>query len=52
LDFNGKLQTHQAFEDYHKTKFGGWPWPNPDQTHPRIDGRFALHADGRKEVNG
>jgi redox-sensitive bicupin YhaK (pirin superfamily) len=49
---NTKEEIHQAFEDYHKTQFGGWPWPKPDQTHPRSEGRFALHADGRKEVKG
>ena len=49
---NTKEEIHQAFEDYHKTQFGGWPWPKQDQTHPRIEGRFALHADGRKEVKG
>ena len=47
---NTKDEIHQAFEDYHKTGFGGWPWPRPDQVHGRNEGRFALHADGRKEV--
>ncbi len=47
---NTKEEIHQAFDDYHKTQFGGWPWSRADQTHPRSEGRFALHADGRKEV--
>jgi quercetin 2,3-dioxygenase len=49
---NTKQEIHQAFEDYHKTKFGGWPWPKYDQVHPREKGRFALHADGREELKG
>ncbi len=47
---NTKEEINQAFEDYHKTQFGGWPWPRYDQVHDRNSGRFALHADGRKEV--
>jgi redox-sensitive bicupin YhaK (pirin superfamily) len=49
---NTKEEINQAFEDYHKTAFGGWPWPKTAQVHPRTEGRFALHADGRKEVKG
>lgn len=47
---NTKEEINQAFEDYHKTQFGGWPWPKSDQVHDRKSGRFALHADGTKEV--
>ena len=46
---NTKAEINQAFEDYHRTKFGGWPWKRTDQVHPREKGRFALHADGRLE---
>lgn len=49
---NTKEEINQAFEDYHKTRFGGWPWPRYDQVHPREQGRFAKHADGRMEVKG
>jgi len=49
---NTKEEIHQAFDDYHRTRFGGWPWPKPDQVHDRNAGRFALHADGRKEEKG
>jgi len=49
---NTKEEIHQAFDDYHKTQFGGWPWPKTAQVHDRNAGRFALHADGRKEVKG
>jgi len=39
----------QAFADYQRTKFGGWPWPDDAPVHPRSEGRFARHADGRIE---
>ena len=47
---NTKDEINQAFEDYHKTQFGGWPWPKYDQVHPREKTRFAKHADGREEI--
>jgi len=46
---NSKEEINQAFEDYHKTQFGGWPWPSYAQVHSREKGRFALHADGLLE---
>jgi redox-sensitive bicupin YhaK (pirin superfamily) len=39
----------QARTDYQRTQFGGWPWPKSDPVHSRDSGRFAIHADGRKE---
>jgi redox-sensitive bicupin YhaK (pirin superfamily) len=47
---NTKEEINQAFEDYHKTQFGGWPWPKYDQVHPRNKSRFAKHADGHEEI--
>lgn len=47
---NTKEEINQAFEDYHKTKFGGWPWPKYDQVHSKDKPRFARHADGREEI--
>lgn len=47
---NTKEEINQAFEDYHKTQFGGWPWPKYDQVHPRDKSRFAKHADGKEEI--
>src|SRR5690606_29403853 len=41
-----------TFEEYRKTEFGGWPWPDIDQVHPREQGRFARHADGSYEEPG
>lgn len=47
---NSQTEIQQAFEDYRRTQFGGWPWPEEEQTHERKRGRFALHADGKEEV--
>ena len=46
---NTRQEIQQAFEDYHRTQFGGWPWPRYDQVHSRELGRFARHADGTEE---
>ncbi len=42
-------EIHQAIADYQRTGFGGWPWKTDDPVHPRDEGRFAVHADGRRE---
>ena len=49
---NSKEEIQKAFDDYHETQFGGWPWKRLDQVHDRNKGRFALHADGREEIKG
>ena len=46
---NSEEEIRQAFDDYRRTEFGGWPWPKQEQVHDRDQGRFALHADGRRE---
>ena len=46
---NSQQEIQQAFLDYRKTAFGGWPWDSDAPTHPRAEGRFARHADGRVE---
>lgn len=49
---NTKQEIQEAFEEFNRTRFGGWPWPRTDQVHARGKGRFALHADGRLEEKG
>lgn len=39
----------QAFSDYQRTGFGGWPWDSDALAHPRARPRFAKYADGRIE---
>ncbi len=46
---NTKQEINEAFEDYHKTQFGGWPWPRYDQVHDRDKKRFAKYSDGKLE---
>lgn len=46
---NTRAEIEQAFADYRRTQFGGWPWPVNDPVHPRGEGRFAKHADGKVE---
>ena len=47
---NTKEEIQEAFADYQRTQFGGWPWPEQEQVHGKEKGRFALYADGREEV--
>jgi redox-sensitive bicupin YhaK (pirin superfamily) len=46
---NTEQEIRQAFEDYRRDQFGGWPWDRDDPVHPRSAGRFARYADGRQE---
>ena len=46
---NTPEELQEALDDYRTTGFGGWPWSRRDPVHPRTEGRFALHADGRVE---
>jgi len=46
---NTPAEIEQAFADYQRTRFGGWSWPTSAPVHPRDEGRFARHADGRIE---
>jgi hypothetical protein len=49
---NTDLEVRQAFADYQRTRFGGWPWPDSEPVHGPDAERFARHADGRIERRG
>ena len=49
IDLEEYACEYQAYDDYRRTQFGGWPWSSPSPVHARTDGRFAVHADGRVE---
>jgi len=46
---NTHQEIQQAFADYQRTKFGGWPWQSDGPVHPRGAKRFAKHANGTIE---
>ena len=44
---NTREEIVEAYRDYRRTQFGGWPWKGNDPVHGQEPGRFAKHADGR-----
>jgi hypothetical protein len=46
---NTQQEIQQAFLDYRRTQFGGWPWDSDAPVHAPTEGRFAKHADGKVE---
>ena len=47
---NTQAEIHQAFADYRRTEFGGWPFADTAPVHCREAKRFAKHANGKVET--
>jgi len=47
---NTDAEIRQAYADYRRTQFGGWPWPSQEPVHPRGVERFARRPDGSTET--
>ena len=40
---NTQQEIMQAMQDYRRTQFGGWPWPESDPVHGPAPRRFARY---------
>lgn len=47
---NTQAEIMQAFKDYQRDHFGGWPWTTNDPVHHPGKGRFARYPDGSEEL--
>lgn len=45
---NTREQIEEAFHDYQRTQFGGWPWGKADPVHGAKN-RFARYANGEQD---
>ena len=48
---NSPQEITQAFADYSRTRFGGWPWPDTAPVHGSDYRRFASMPMGKRKPN-
>lgn len=46
---NTREEIEQAFADYRRTRFGGWPWDRSDPVFQASQGRIARYGEGKEE---
>ena len=47
---NSQNEIYAAFDDYQRTRFGGWPWDQQAVVFPREKGRFLKLKDGVEQI--
>lgn len=49
---NTQKEIQEAYMDFQKTEFGGWPFDRYDPVHSCGNSRFARYPDGTEEIRG
>lgn len=49
---NTQAELARTYQDYQRTRFGGWPWAEDAVVFPRDKPRFAIYAAGQEEEYG